>query len=134
MDFNPLHWTQEPISSPVDNFTRRADGCNNTDQLNTWYPPEGGAFATYDPEAVGRDMARIAAAGAYGIILDYQLPDNATRDGQTLRRSCPVAIAEAERHGLKWAIMYDASNPRQKNFRHGDAAVDQEWSEIIALA
>jgi hypothetical protein len=130
------HWTggDDFDARSMLNFDRFTEGCNNTQQVNSWFPPEKGKFYSTNATAVAEDMQEMVAAGVYGIIIDHQLPDPTTVDGQTLRAALPIAIAAAERAGLKWAIMYDGSNSRQRSFRFNDAIVNQEWADIIALA
>jgi hypothetical protein len=127
------HWTGGVLfnegTTPI--FDNQTDGCNNADKLNSWFPPVSGKFNSTNRTAVGLDMKAMVDAGVYGIIIDHQLPDPKTIDGQTLRNALPVAIEEAIAAGLKWSIMYDGSNSRQKEFKFGDPIVDEEWAAII---
>ena len=64
------HWGQNYYPE----FNIETDGCDNEQHVPTWFPPINppGAFRSYDPAHILRDIQLFKYACIDGVINDYQ--------------------------------------------------------------
>lgn len=110
-----------------------SDGCNNTQNLATYFPPAMGAFASYDTTHIASDLALMRESCVSGVILDYQQPNTADPTRAVIDKAFPAVVSAVKNAGLEFAVMYDTSSKPDwgKNDR---AAVQADWERLIAVA
>eukprot|EP00966_Prymnesium_polylepis_P257958 5958685-Prymnesium_polylepis.1 len=118
------HWNWYNASS----FNPRTQSCNNTEDLATWYPPLGGAFASYDTTHLARDAALLKGACVTGVIFDYQQPSESDPSRWAIDKAFPAAVRAFEAVGLRWAVMYDTSS--KPDWGKGDPSVASDWARL----
>lgn len=116
-----------------DTFEPSTMGCNNTQQLPTYYSPVSGAFASWDAEHIASDLALMKANCIDGVIVDFQQPSSKT-GRENMDRSMAAVVAGVEREGLEFAIMYDTSSKDSSWGLHDVDGITADWRHIVATA
>ena len=118
-------WYQTPPFVP-------SDGCNNTENLATYFPPAVGSFASYDTSHIQYDFQQFSTYGIDGVIIDYQHPEPGDPTLPLFNKSLPLVVSAAESAGLTWGIMYDTSS--MTNWGAGSPTVQSDWAYLSTVS